>query len=153
MLGGNKRQVILGSTYIRPQSRASALARQGASPLFRRKPSDPDQDKPSMDNSDDLSIPAKPLTRPTTPMPAATPSSLNLGKPPVMPPRAPEPPRPAEATAMPRPIELPRRPGEASAAAAATPAKKPEAETHKLIVGREIALSGEITSCDRLVVE
>ncbi|HEY0524902.1 MAG TPA: polymer-forming cytoskeletal protein [Stellaceae bacterium] len=104
-----------------------------------------------MDNSDDLSIPAKPLTRPATPTPAAaTPSSLNLGKPPVMPPRAPEPPRPAEATAMPRPIELPRRPGEASAAAAA---KKPEAETRKLIVGREIALSGEITSCDRLVVE
>jgi cytoskeletal protein CcmA (bactofilin family) len=126
--------------------------------MFFRKPSDPDQDKPSMDNSDDLSIPAKPLTRPATPTPAATaaaPSPLNLGKPPVMPPRAPEPPRPAEAAAISRPIELPRRPGEASAAAAsaaATP-KKPEAETRKLIVGREIALSGEITSCDRLVVE
>jgi cytoskeletal protein CcmA (bactofilin family) len=116
--------------------------------MFRRKPSDLDQDKPSMDHSDDLSIPAKPLTRPATP-PVASP--LNLGKPPVMPPRAPEPPRPAEATAMPRPIELPRRPGDAPAAAA--PVKKQEAETRKLIVGREIALSGEITSCDRLVVE
>jgi len=30
---------------------------------------------------------------------------------------------------------------------------KREAETRKLIVGREISLSGEITSCDRLVVE
>jgi cytoskeletal protein CcmA (bactofilin family) len=119
--------------------------------MFRRKPSDLDQDKPSMDNSDDLSIPAKPLTRPVAP-PSAPASPLNLGKPPVMPPRAPEPPRPPEATAMPRPIELPRRPGEAAAPVSA-PAKKLEAETRKLIVGREIALSGEITSCDRLVVE
>jgi cytoskeletal protein CcmA (bactofilin family) len=32
------------------------------------------------------------------------------------------------------------------------PAKR-ETETRKLIVGREISLSGEITACDRLVVE
>ncbi|MBV8653876.1 MAG: polymer-forming cytoskeletal protein [Alphaproteobacteria bacterium] len=32
-------------------------------------------------------------------------------------------------------------------------ARKSETEHRKLIVGREIALSGEITSCDRLVVE
>ena len=30
---------------------------------------------------------------------------------------------------------------------------KRDAETVKLIVGREISLSGEITACDRLVVE
>ena len=41
-----------------------------------------------------------------------------------------------------------------SAAPAAAPiVLKREAETRKLIVGREISLSGEITSCDRLVVE
>ena len=44
--------------------------------------------------------------------------------------------------------ELPRRPGEAGGQP-----RPSEAEVRKLIVGREITLSGEITSCDKLMVE
>jgi hypothetical protein len=35
---------------------------------------------------------------------------------------------------------------------ATAPARRNETEHRKLIVGREIALSGEITSCDHLIV-
>jgi cytoskeletal protein CcmA (bactofilin family) len=45
--------------------------------------------------------------------------------------------------------ETPRR---ADSALTPTPARR-EAEQRKLIVGREISLAGEITSCDWLVVE
>ncbi|HWK46761.1 MAG TPA: polymer-forming cytoskeletal protein [Stellaceae bacterium] len=38
-------------------------------------------------------------------------------------------------------------------AASPTPSRQNEASTRQLIVGREISLSGEITACDRLVVE
>jgi len=51
-------------------------------------------------------------------------------------------------------IDMPRRVGETPSAAAASAAqRRNETEMRKLIVGREICLSGEITSCDRLVVE
>jgi cytoskeletal protein CcmA (bactofilin family) len=58
---------------------------------------------------------------------------------------------------MPQP-ELPRRTSElptapASAPAAAKPAASSEAGGKRLIVGQGISLSGEITACDRLVVE
>jgi cytoskeletal protein CcmA (bactofilin family) len=33
------------------------------------------------------------------------------------------------------------------------PARRPDDEVRKLIVGRDITLSGEITSCDKLIVE
>jgi cytoskeletal protein CcmA (bactofilin family) len=62
-----------------------------------------------------------------------------------MPPRAPDLARAADAIRVP---EGPRRPGE--------PLGQPrrgDAEVRKLIVGREITLSGEITSCDMLIVE
>ncbi|WP_189049875.1 bactofilin family protein [Aliidongia dinghuensis] len=64
--------------------------------------------------------------------------------------------------------ELPRRPAEPSPAApsaassfgatpaaapAAAPAARLEPELRQLLVGREITLSGEITTCDRLLVE
>ena len=89
------------------------------------------------DPLDDLSLPVKPASRPTTAAPAAGPN-----RPPVMPPRQPaDPPRPA--AELPRRVEVPPAP----------PPVKHEAEMRKLIVGREICLAGEITSCDRLVVE
>ena len=61
------------------------------------------------------------------------------------------PPRPT-APDLTRPTpDLARRPAEGIPNPAAAP--KPEAEIRQLIVGREIALSGEIKSCDRLIVE
>ena len=86
------------------------------------------------DPLDDLSLPVTPAIKP------AAAAAAGLNRPPVMPPRAPaDPPRPA--------AEVPRRLEPVPAPA------KHEAEMRKLIVGREICLAGEITSCDRLVVE
>jgi len=119
--------------------------------MFRRKKVELEEDKPAMETNDDLGIPGKLGTRP-----GATP--LGSSKPPVMPARAPEPPRNETRPA----IEIPKRPEMApvtmpsAAGTGPTPVAAPrrsETEHRKLIVGREIALSGEITSCDRLVVE
>jgi len=91
------------------------------------------------DASDDLGIPMKPVRPPVSG--AAAPVRT-----PTIPPRAPDLVRAAADVA--RVPEAPRRPGE--------PAGQPrrnEAEVRKLIVGREITLSGEITSCDMLIVE
>ena len=90
------------------------------------------------DASDDLGIPMKPA-RPLGPG-----ASAPL-KAPAMPPRAPDLVRSADAARTP---EAPRRPGE--------PVGQPrrsDADMRKLIVGREITLSGEITSCDKVIVE
>jgi len=95
------------------------------------------------DEADDLGIPMKPA-RPT-----GQPATLTAVA------RAPQP-------QQPRPADQPRTAVEASRAAD-TPRRVPEvmpvaqrrseAEVRKLIVGREISLSGEINSCDKLVVE
>ena len=86
--------------------------------------------------SDNLNLPGRPATRPGTGF---------VGKAPVLPT---QPPRPTEIV---RPgIEMPPT---APAATAPTSARRSETEHRTLIVGREIALSGEISSCDRLVVE
>ncbi len=68
-----------------------------------------------------------------------------------MPPRTPEPLRAAGETA--RAAEPPRRAGEAPGAPPPVSPRRSEADARSLIVGREISLSGEITSCDRLIVE
>jgi cytoskeletal protein CcmA (bactofilin family) len=106
--------------------------------MFSRKKTEV-EDRKMADASDDLGIPMKPV-RPPVPgagVPIRTPT---------LPPRAPDLVRAAADVA--RVPEAPRRPGE--------PAGQPrrnEAEVRKLIVGREITLSGEITSCDMLIVE
>jgi cytoskeletal protein CcmA (bactofilin family) len=90
------------------------------------------------DASDDLGIPMKP----------ARPPGPGIGAPlkaPAMPPRAPELVRAADAARAP---EAPRRSGDS-----VSQPRRNEAEVRKLIVGREITLSGEITSCDKLIVE
>jgi cytoskeletal protein CcmA (bactofilin family) len=90
-----------------------------------------------MATSDNLNPPTRPATRPGTGF---------VGKAPVLPP---QPPRPTEFI---RPgIEMP--PSAAPAATAGTTPRRSETELRTLIVGREIKLSGEISSCDRLVVE
>lgn len=105
--------------------------------IFNRKKNAEEAPKPAPEATGEVDLSVKPGARP----PAAP------TRPPVMPPRAPaEPPRPAfEAP--------PRRPDPAATQGAASSTAKREPEMRKLIVGREISLSGEITSCDRLVVE
>jgi cytoskeletal protein CcmA (bactofilin family) len=62
-------------------------------------------------------------------------------------------------TQPPRPMPPPDRAREAPASAASsqkaneTPAAQQQTATRTLVVGREIVLSGEISACDRLVVE
>jgi cytoskeletal protein CcmA (bactofilin family) len=105
--------------------------------MFSRKKTEA-EDRKMADASDDLGIPMKP-TRPPG-LGASAPV-----KTPTIPPRAPDLVRAADTARTP---EAPRRPGE--------PVGQPrrsEAEVRKLIVGREITLSGEITSCDKLIVE
>ncbi len=105
--------------------------------MFRRKKTELEDDKPIMETNDELGLSGKPGSRPGM--------TMSSGKAPVLPT---QPPRPTDTL---RPgIEMPRQ--TPTAAPAPTP-RRTETEHRKLIVGREIALSGEITSCDRLVVE
>jgi len=106
--------------------------------MFRRRKTELEDVKPIMESNDELGLSGKPATRPG--------AGIGSGKAPVLPT---QPPRATEAV---RPgIEMPRQ--TPTAAAPITPTRRTETEHRKLIVGREIALSGEITSCDRLVVE
>ena len=112
--------------------------------MFRRKRPEDETPKSVPDAMDDLHLPMKSGARPG-PATATVPM-----RPPVMPPRAPseglrpmEPFRRADAALAPTP---------APAASPSAPVRR-ETEMRKLIVGREISLAGEITSCDRLVVE
>jgi cytoskeletal protein CcmA (bactofilin family) len=90
------------------------------------------------DAADDLGIPTKPV-------PPAGPAINAPVKPATMPLRPTDPARVGDAIRTP---EAPRRPGDA-----VIHPRRNESELRKLIVGREISLSGEITSCDRLIVE
>ena len=104
------------------------------------------------DSSDDLGIPMKPAR----PMGAGVSSGVASGaapgpngpaKPAVTPPRSPDPVRAGDAMTI-RPAEPIRRPGDPP-----THLRRNDAEVRKLTVGREITLSGEITSCDKLIIE
>ena len=95
------------------------------------------------DAPDDLGIPMKP-SRPAGQ--AANVAPLGRGPTPV-PPRTPDQPRPSAETS--RPADSGSRPGVPSSA----PAPRNDSDLRKLIVGREISLSGEINSCDKLIVE
>jgi cytoskeletal protein CcmA (bactofilin family) len=109
--------------------------------MFRRKRPEDDTPKSVPDALGDLQLPMKPGARPA---PATATVPL---RPPVIPPRV-----PSEAL---RPMMEPTRRADGAPAPAASPGlpARREAEMRKLIVGREISLAGEITSCDRLVVE
>jgi cytoskeletal protein CcmA (bactofilin family) len=116
--------------------------------MFSRKRTET-EDRAMSDLPDDLGIPMKP-SRPAGQQHATV---APLGRNPVpVPPRAPEAGRPgADGT---RPAEAPRRPAE-TGAAPPPPAglRRSETDVRTLIVGREISLSGEINSCNKLVVE
>ena len=99
--------------------------------MFRRKKDDTDEPKftPATDDLPPVEAMPKPFPRPAG-APPQSPFAGAAAKAPVAP------------VVAPRPAAAPR--------ASSTPEN---GETKKLIVGREIVLSGQITSCDRLVVE
>ena len=113
------------------------------------------------DSPDDLGIPMKPSR------PIGSPASVTqVGRTPsAVPPRVPEmarppaePPRPQEATRrVTEPIGMPVAPPPVAAAPPPLPPSPPprrsETGLRQLTVGREISLSGEIASCDTLIVE
>ncbi|HEX7969996.1 MAG TPA: polymer-forming cytoskeletal protein [Stellaceae bacterium] len=99
-----------------------------------------DDDKSMTEFGDELGIPAKPAPRASAPL---SPAAYR--------PTAASPARPfAEAA---KPADAPKPSGDAMRGSGGPTANKRDPETRKLIVGREISLSGEITACDRLVVE
>jgi len=98
------------------------------------------------DAPDDLGIPMKPA-RPAGQ--AATVAPVPR-MPSPLPPRTPELARPLPEPL--RPAEPPRR-GVPEPIVAPQPTRRSDADLRRLIVGREISLSGEITSCDKLIVE
>src|SRR5690242_12838191 len=101
--------------------------------MFTRKRTET-EDRKMADVPDDLGIPMKPAR----PAPAATVAPISRA-PAAVPPRSPEPPRPPlEAN---RPIDAAPRPNPPPVP------RRTDTEARKLIVGREISLSGEINSC------
>jgi cytoskeletal protein CcmA (bactofilin family) len=114
------------------------------------------------DSPDDLGIPMKPAR----PIGSSSAFGGQIGRTPAaVPPRVPEiarapvepPPRPPEPARRPvtEPIPAPAPPPPVIAAPPPPPAPTRRSETglRQLTVGREISLSGEIASCDTLVVE
>jgi cytoskeletal protein CcmA (bactofilin family) len=116
--------------------------------MFSRKRTEA-EDRAMSELPDDLGIPMKPA-RPAGQPATVAPLSRNP---------APVPPRAAEgarsAGEPPRQNEALRRPPEPAAAPAGSVAalRRSETDVRTLIVGREISLSGEINSCNKLVVE
>jgi cytoskeletal protein CcmA (bactofilin family) len=100
------------------------------------------EDRKMADASDDLGIPMKPA-RPAGP--GAGPGPNGPVKAPTIPPRAPDLARAGDTI---RPAEPIRRFGDPVAQP-----RRNDGEVRKLTVGREITLSGEITSCDKLIIE
>jgi len=112
--------------------------------MFSRKKSET-EDRKMSDTPDDLGIPMKPAR----PAAQAGGNVAPLARAPTpVPPRVPDPPRPAP---DPRPAETVRP--TPSPPIPAPPPRLNDTDARKLIVGREISLSGEINSCDKLVVE
>jgi cytoskeletal protein CcmA (bactofilin family) len=123
--------------------------------MFGRKKSET-EDRKMSDAPDDLNIPTKPARN--NPAPGAAVAPLGRAAPAAP---APAPARPAEPSravleAMRSGDPAPRPAASLSAnplSANPTAARRNDSDLRKLIVGREITLSGQINSCDRLVVE
>ncbi len=130
--------------------------------MFGRKKGTDGDEKTLPERGDELTIPVKPGVRPAGTIAPGAPGGApprvatpQVSAPPlVATPQSGSPAKPADVLV--RPLDIPRRPAETPApppAAAPAPAAAKEPEARRLIVGREISLSGEITSCDRLIVE
>jgi len=113
--------------------------------MFRRRKDDDDTTGTGPTELEDTSpsAAAKPFTRPVTPPQPAMPSS-GLGTSPGVPPIGRSVPTPP----VTRPLDPAGRRPEAPA-----PRRGGENESKTLIVGHGICLTGEITACDKLVVE
>ena len=116
------------------------------------------------DAPDDLGIPMKPSrpigsTASVTQVgrtPAAVPPRVpEMARPPAEPPRPPEPPRRPVTEPIPVPVSPPpvAAPPPLPPVSTTPPPRRGEAGLRQLTVGREISLSGEIASCDTLIVE
>jgi cytoskeletal protein CcmA (bactofilin family) len=114
------------------------------------------EDRRMADTADDLGIPMKPARPVAAPL-AVTPVGRTSA---AVPPRVPEMPRAVPEAAQ--PVEAPQRRVTEPIGVPVTsppivapppPMARRESEARKLTVGREIALSGEIASCDTLIVE
>jgi cytoskeletal protein CcmA (bactofilin family) len=113
------------------------------------------------DAPDDLGIPMKPsrpigstasVTQVARPPATVPPRVPEMARPPAEPPRIPEPPRRPVTEPIPVPVTPP--PMAAPPPVSTTPPpRRSEAGLRQLTVGREISLSGEIASCDTLIVE
>lgn len=116
--------------------------------MFSRKKSDHEEEPVMTDAPEGLGLPAKPVPpRPIGALGAARPMPLN----PAPPATTAGPANSANGLApTPRPLDSPPR--RAEGPIIPTP-KARDTEQRRLIVGREISLTGEITSCDRLIVE
>ena len=126
--------------------------------MFGRKRNDEDEAKAEAERGpEDLVAPlAKPPSRPSMLPP-------QVSRPPVLPPRlnaaetipasAPASPLPTASTAGVAQTAASKPPAEPFRRIPETPAAAPEKPMRQLIVGRDISLSGEINSCDRLVVD
>jgi cytoskeletal protein CcmA (bactofilin family) len=112
--------------------------------MFSRKKPET-EDRKMSDTPDDLGIPMKPA-RPSTQ--SATVAPLGRSAPAPLPPRVPDPPRPI--SEMPRSVESSARP---LSPPLPNQSRRNDNDVRKLIVGREITLSGEITACDKLIIE
>jgi cytoskeletal protein CcmA (bactofilin family) len=112
-----------------------------------------------VDAPDDLGIPMKPsrpspvsVTQVGRSSSAVPPRVPEMARPPAEPPRAAEGPR----RPVTEPIPVPVTPPPVAAAPPPLPAtqqRRSETGLRQLTVGREISLSGEIASCDTLIVE
>jgi cytoskeletal protein CcmA (bactofilin family) len=105
--------------------------------MFSRKRTET-EDRNMADASDDLGIPMKPA-RPLAPGPNGP------AKPVGIPPRTPDLARAGDSIRAPEGLRRPADP--------APQQRVNDSEVRKLTVGREITLSGEITSCDKLIIE
>jgi cytoskeletal protein CcmA (bactofilin family) len=112
--------------------------------MFRRKKDEPEETAKAPEPTP-VRAAAQPNPIPPAPPPSPTPAAERKPVPPAAPIR-PETPRPMAATPAAPTVAAPRP---ATPAAAEPPAD----EGQRLIVGKGIVLNGEITACDRLVVE
>lgn len=109
--------------------------------MFRRKKDNEDDMRPLAPEAPQIATDARAVARPNPPpaqsvvMPAMTPRAAPTG------------------TVQAPVVAAAARPASAGTALAARPMPAVDAEAKKLIVGRDIVLSGKITSCDRLLVE
>lgn len=114
------------------------------------------------DGPDDLGIPMKPSRPIGSPVsvtqvgrsPTAVPPRVpEMARAPAEPPRAPEGQRRAVTEPIPAPVAPPQVAAAPPPMPTTAPPRRSEGGLRQLTVGREISLSGEIASCDTLIVE